>query len=89
MPRSVSPRFYDADDAQTYVLVSFYTTLLADRQTLSREVMREYNVRFVNPRLSVQKRDVGVMTNEAEFITATDLEPRGSARRTPARTRRV
>lgn len=53
---------------KTYLLVSYYTTLLSDRQTLSTEVMREYNVKFVNPRLSKVMKDVACETNQAEHI---------------------
>lgn len=30
--------------------------------------MHEYNSKFVNPRIFVQKRDMGTSTNEAEFV---------------------
>ncbi|GAA5859018.1 hypothetical protein JCM1840_003714 [Sporobolomyces johnsonii] len=56
----------------TLYLVHAYTTLVSDRAKIDAEVMREYQVRFVNPRLSVEKRDAAVMTSEAEFVRPED-----------------
>lgn len=53
---------------QNFLLITSYTQLLADRQTLQAEVMHEYNSKFVHPRIFVQKRDMGTSTNEAEFV---------------------
>ncbi|GAA5931749.1 Nur1/Mug154 family protein [Sporobolomyces koalae] len=50
-----------------FSLVHLYTTLLKDRQILASETMHEYNANFVYPRVFVQKRDVGVSTEELEF----------------------
>ncbi|SCV68959.1 BQ2448_1979 [Microbotryum intermedium] len=52
---------------QTTILIHTYTHLLSDRQTLQSEVMHEYNARFVNPRLFVQKYDKGTTTIDPEF----------------------
>ncbi|GAA5970102.1 hypothetical protein JCM11641_000269 [Rhodosporidiobolus odoratus] len=57
---------------QTFLLVHLYTTLVSDRAALQAEVMHEYNAKFVNPRIFVQKRDVCVSTSEAEFVRAED-----------------
>ena len=52
---------------QTFTLVHMYSTLLSDRAQLQAEVMHEYNVKFVNPRVFVQKVDKGVSTSELEY----------------------
>lgn len=52
---------------QTFALVYLYTTLLSDRAQLQAEVMHEYNVKFVNPRVFVQKRDACTSTTELEY----------------------
>jgi hypothetical protein len=52
---------------QTFALVHLYTTLLSDRAQLQAEVMHEYNVKFVNPRVFVQKRDASTGTADLEF----------------------
>ncbi|GAA5904189.1 Nur1/Mug154 family protein [Sporobolomyces salmoneus] len=51
-----------------FSLVHLYSTLLKDRQILSTETMHEYNSTFVYPKVFRQKRDVGVSTEELEFI---------------------
>lgn len=56
---------------QTLILVRLYTTLLSDRATLQKEVMREYNVKFVHPTLFKQKRDASTMTED--MSTSTDM----------------
>lgn len=52
---------------QTFTLVHMYSTLLSDRAQLQAEVMHEYNVKFVNPRLSLRKVDKCVGTAELEY----------------------
>ncbi|GAA5877504.1 hypothetical protein JCM8547_000175, partial [Rhodosporidiobolus lusitaniae] len=58
--------------AQTFLLVHLYSNLVSDRATLQAEVMHEYNARFVNPRIFVQKKDASVSTSEAEFVHPED-----------------
>ncbi|GAA5920189.1 hypothetical protein JCM1841_006639 [Sporobolomyces salmonicolor] len=67
----------------TLYLVRAFTTLVGDRAKIDAEVMREYQVRFVNPRLSVEKRDAAVMTSEAEFVRPEDWRLAGLAQRRP------
>ncbi|GAA5947525.1 hypothetical protein JCM3765_001715 [Sporobolomyces pararoseus] len=84
-----------------FSLVHLYTTLLKDRQILSTETMHEYNATFVYPKVFRQKRDVGVSTEELEFIdwkkekiysresnVGTESPVGGGASSTPSRRRR-
>jgi hypothetical protein len=57
---------------QTFFLVHLYSQLVQDRASLQSEVMHEYNAKFVNPRIFVQKRDACVSTSEAEFVQPED-----------------
>ncbi|BGP38100.1 hypothetical protein JCM10450v2_002031 [Rhodotorula kratochvilovae] len=57
---------------QTFLLVHLYSTLVSDRAALQAEVMHEYNAKFVNPRVFVQKRDACVSTSQAEMVGADD-----------------
>lgn len=51
--------------AQTFYLARSFLGLIQDRRIIDTEVLREYNVKFVNPRLFMEKRDVGVGTEAA------------------------
>ncbi|KAF9577334.1 hypothetical protein BGW38_007511 [Lunasporangiospora selenospora] len=51
---------------QVYILVSVYQSYVKDKQTLFGEVYREYDAKFVNPRIFVRKLDKGVST-ETDF----------------------
>lgn len=53
---------------QTFAVVHMYSTLISDRAQLQAEVMHEYNVKFVNPRVFVQKVDKGTSTAELEYF---------------------
>ncbi|BGP22957.1 hypothetical protein JCM10295v2_001848 [Rhodotorula toruloides] len=57
---------------QTCLLVHLYSTLVTDRAALQAEVMHEYNVKFVNPRVFVAKRDACVSTSQAEIVRTED-----------------
>ncbi|KAI6005937.1 hypothetical protein EDD15DRAFT_2384598 [Pisolithus albus] len=49
-------------------LVQWYEALVKDRAILAAEVMHEYNEGFVYPRLNPVRRDVAVMTHQAEMV---------------------
>jgi hypothetical protein len=69
---------------QTWYLIRIYTATLNDRQLLNKEVMHEYDTKFVNPRINYARHDVGVQTNEAEFVYQNEWMPhidRGSGRK--------
>ncbi|KDN42987.1 hypothetical protein K437DRAFT_225874 [Tilletiaria anomala UBC 951] len=56
-----------------------FQALLKDRQTISGEVMNEYEQKFVLPRAMPEVRDACVMTSEAEMIGVRDWQLRQSA----------
>ncbi|KAI5479571.1 hypothetical protein MNV49_003308 [Pseudohyphozyma bogoriensis] len=58
---------------QTTLLVRFYSTLVSDRALLQSEVMHEYNAKFVNPRIFVQKRDMATDTDELELLQVRSI----------------
>lgn len=80
---SLTPLILPSQNIQTFLLVHLYTHLVSDRATLSSEVLHEYNAKFVNPRIFVQKRDACVSTSEAEFVQPEDyrLYGHGQGRR--------
>ncbi|KAI6028410.1 hypothetical protein F5J12DRAFT_888935 [Pisolithus orientalis] len=45
-----------------------YEALVKDRAILAAEVMHEYNEGFVHPRINPVRRDVAVMTHQAEMV---------------------
>ncbi|KAI6150759.1 hypothetical protein BKA82DRAFT_122247 [Pisolithus tinctorius] len=49
-------------------LVQAYEALVKDRAILAAEVMHEYNEGFVHPRINPVRRDVAVMTHQAEMV---------------------
>ena len=65
--------------AQTYGLIHVYSQLVRDRQTISREVMHEYDAKFVNPRVNYARRDACTSTAEDEAEEALARE-RGMSR---------
>ena len=66
--------------AQTYGLIHVYSQLVRDRQTISREVMHEYDAKFVNPRVNYARRDASTSTAEDEAEEAL-LRERGMSSR--------
>ena len=56
-----------------------YSQLVRDRQTISREVMHEYDAKFVNPRVNYARRDACTSTAEDEAEEALARE-RGVSR---------
>ncbi|KDQ60817.1 hypothetical protein JAAARDRAFT_204621 [Jaapia argillacea MUCL 33604] len=60
--------------AQMEVLAISYEALLKDRKIISEEVMHEYNNKFVYPRVNPIRKDVAVMTHEAEVFNYDDDE---------------
>lgn len=50
---------------QTWYVVRIYSQTMEDRQTLNREVMYEYDTKFVNPRINYSRREVAVQTVES------------------------
>jgi hypothetical protein len=53
---------------QTYIITHSFSQMVKDRQTVNREVMHEYNAKFVAPRIHYARRDASTMTNEAEML---------------------
>lgn len=53
---------------QLGLIITSYTHLLNDRKQIHAEVMREYEEKFVSPRLNVIKKDACVMTTESEMV---------------------
>lgn len=53
---------------QIGALVQSYEALVKDRAILAAEVMHEYNEGFVYPRINPVRRDVAVMTHQAEMV---------------------
>ncbi|CED82747.1 Protein of unknown function DUF2418 [Phaffia rhodozyma] len=51
-----------------YLLVAKYTEMVKDREVIHSEVMREYDQRFVYPSLFKQRKEIGVMTHQAEIV---------------------
>ena len=47
------------------MLIHFSTTQQKDKQTLYTQVLSEYNTKFIEPRLSVRKRDIGTNTPQS------------------------
>ena len=66
--------------AQTYGLIHVYSQLVRDRQTISREVLHEYDAKFVNPRVNYARRDASTSTAEDEAEEAL-LRERGMSSR--------
>ncbi|KAH0583864.1 hypothetical protein H2248_009460 [Termitomyces sp. 'cryptogamus'] len=54
--------------AQLHGLVCWYAQLVKDKEIVAAEVMSEYNAGFVYPRVMPVRRDVAVMTHEAEIV---------------------
>ncbi|TFK54871.1 hypothetical protein OE88DRAFT_1710647 [Heliocybe sulcata] len=50
------------------LLATNYEGLLKDRKIIAEEVMHEYNDKFVMPRVSHHRREIGVMTHESEMV---------------------
>ncbi|QRV87409.1 hypothetical protein RhiJN_15427 [Ceratobasidium sp. AG-Ba] len=57
---------------QIYALSRSYDGLLKDRMILNKEVMHEYNEKFVYPRIMPVRKDACVMTHEAEVVSWRD-----------------
>ncbi|KAF8516766.1 hypothetical protein JB92DRAFT_3142437 [Gautieria morchelliformis] len=55
--------------AQLFTLNKWYRHLLKDKELIAGEVMHEYDEKFVYPHIMRVRRDVGVMTNEAEVVS--------------------
>ncbi|KAF8582285.1 hypothetical protein K439DRAFT_1653827 [Ramaria rubella] len=55
--------------AQLFALDQWYSRLLKDKELLSAEVMHEYDEKFVFPHIMRVRKDVGVMTHEAEMVS--------------------
>ncbi|TDL27480.1 hypothetical protein BD410DRAFT_422718 [Rickenella mellea] len=54
--------------AQLHLLTDKYEALVKDKQIIAEEVMHEYDVRFVNPRINPIRKDAAVMTHESEVV---------------------
>ncbi|THH27507.1 hypothetical protein EUX98_g6696 [Antrodiella citrinella] len=53
---------------QTQALTRSYEALLKDRNILAKEVMHEYDEKFVYPRINPIRKDASVMTHQAEMV---------------------
>jgi len=53
---------------QMRTLTRSYETLVKDKEIIAAEVMHEYNEGFVYPRVNPIRKDVAVMTNQAETV---------------------
>ncbi|PCH37950.1 hypothetical protein WOLCODRAFT_135950 [Wolfiporia cocos MD-104 SS10] len=53
---------------QLRALTRAYEALLKDRAIIAAEVLHEYNAKFVNPRVNPIRKDVAVMTHQAEVV---------------------
>ena len=60
---------------QTSLLIHIYSQTLQDRLLISREVLHEYDTKFVNPRINYARRDASTMTNEAEMVDIREWRP--------------
>ncbi|KAG6866923.1 hypothetical protein C0991_003838 [Blastosporella zonata] len=49
-------------------MMYWYSTLIKDKEIIAAEVMNEYNQGFVYPRVMPIRKDVAVMTHEAEIV---------------------
>ncbi|KZP11970.1 hypothetical protein FIBSPDRAFT_1050381 [Athelia psychrophila] len=54
--------------AQMWGLTQSFTILMRDKEIIAAEVMREYNDGFVYPRVNPIRKDVAVMTHQAETV---------------------
>ncbi|KAG6818107.1 hypothetical protein H0H87_000012 [Tephrocybe sp. NHM501043] len=54
--------------AQLRGMTYWYSTLLKDKEIIAAEVMNEYNLGFVYPRVMPVRKDVAVMTHESEIV---------------------
>ena len=57
---------------QTLYLTRHFQQLVKDRQYLTAEVMREYDQRFVYPKVFAMTSDKGVMTHEGKAILKSE-----------------
>lgn len=62
------------------MIVRSFVQLLQDRQTINREVMSEYNTKFVAPRIHYARKDASTMTNEAEMFDYRDYSRKSASR---------
>jgi len=53
---------------QMRILTRSYEALIKDKEIIAAEVMHEYNEGFVYPRVNPIRKDVAVMTNQAETV---------------------
>jgi len=53
---------------QMRTLTRSYEALVKDKEIIAAEVMHEYNEGFVYPRVNPIRKDVAVMTNQAETV---------------------
>jgi len=56
---------------QTIFLTQKFTTQRLDSNYIQREVMKEYDQKFVNPRLNILKRDVSTTTESGGSVEAS------------------
>jgi len=53
---------------QMRVLTKWFEALVKDKEIIAAEVMHEYNTGFVYPRINPVRKDVAVMTHQAETV---------------------
>jgi len=54
--------------AQLHIMTGSFEALLKDKEIIAAEVMSEYNDKFVYPRVNPVRKDVAVMTHQAEVV---------------------
>jgi Protein of unknown function (DUF2418) len=59
---------------QLSLLISFATTQQKDKTTLYTQVLSEYDTKFIEPRISVKKRDIGTSTPTFNTPESTPLQ---------------
>ncbi|OLL22381.1 Meiotically up-regulated gene 154 protein [Neolecta irregularis DAH-3] len=64
--------------AMLLTLTYLYDTKLKDKSLIASEAFREYNSKFVSPRLSVAKRDVGISTDGSISVSSPSLPRPGT-----------
>jgi len=63
----------DLTDSKLSLLITFSITQQKNKTALYSQVLSEYNTKFIEPRLNVQKRDVGTST---PTTSSPDITPR-------------
>ncbi|KAH8106834.1 hypothetical protein BXZ70DRAFT_252616 [Cristinia sonorae] len=65
---------------QLQALTRSYEALIKDKAIIAKEVLHEYDEKFVYPRINPIRRDASVMTHQAEMVNVWDDLPRRHTR---------